>query len=168
MLCLLPACVEATPPPESADHADPAIAESMRVDARGVDKRELLRLHAELLEDHRKANYERWLANETDDYVVASRGALSSPTKNERRARLVPYLTSASFREYRDMVPPVVKVSRDGSLAWVVVQVHAEGVQREQGGGGEKPLAFTAAWIELYEKREGRWLRVGNVSNFKE
>jgi hypothetical protein len=29
------------------------------------------------------------------------------------------------------------------------------------------PLSREAAWIELYEKRNGTWLRVGNVSSFR-
>jgi hypothetical protein len=32
---------------------------------------------------------------------------------------------------------------------------------------GSQPLEFISAWIELYEKRDGRWWRIGNVSNFK-
>jgi hypothetical protein len=58
---------------------------------------------------------------------------------------------------------PIVSVSADGTLGWVVVQVRARGVQ----GDAKEPLAFVSAWIELYEKRKGRWVRVGNVSNFK-
>jgi len=38
------------------------------------------------------------------------------------------------------------------------------GVQGEQ----KTPVGFVSAWIELYEKRKGRWYRVGNVSNFKQ
>jgi hypothetical protein len=58
-----------------------------------------------------------------------------------------------------------VTVSRDGTLGWVVVQVEAKGVQ--QTAGGTEPIGFVCAWIELYEKRDGRWYRVGNVSNFR-
>jgi hypothetical protein len=63
-------------------------------------------------------------------------------------------------------VEPVVTVSADGTLGWVVVQVQARGVQTSKPGETQ-PLQFVSAWIELYAKREGRWYRVGNVSNFK-
>ena len=49
---------------------------------------------------------------------------------------------------------------------WVIVQVQARGLQVTEQGG-KKPLEFVSAWIELYEKRNGRWYRVGNVSNFR-
>ncbi len=64
------------------------------------------------------------------------------------------------------MAAPQVKVSRDGTLGWVIVQVRAAGVQ-STAGGGTQPLAFESAWIELYERRGAQWFRVGNVSNFK-
>ena len=61
----------------------------------------------------------------------------------------------------------MITVSKDGTLGWVVVQVQARGVQT--GADGKKePIAFVSAWIELYEKRSGRWYRTGNVSNFQE
>jgi hypothetical protein len=61
---------------------------------------------------------------------------------------------------------PQIAISSDGTLGWVIVQVQANGIQTSERG--EKvPIEFVSAWIELYEKRDGRWLRVGNVSNFK-
>ena len=33
--------------------------------------------------------------------------------------------------------------------------------------GDDVPFDWTWAWIELYEKRGGRWVRVGNVSSQK-
>jgi len=60
----------------------------------------------------------------------------------------------------------VVKVSQDGTLAWVVVQVEAAGTQRN--GDKTEPLSFVSAWVSLYEKRTSRWISVGNASNFRE
>jgi hypothetical protein len=132
----------------------------------GGDAETLAALHAKVIEAHRANDVEMLLEDESEDYVVASRGEISGPSIAERRERLGSYLGRTTFREYRDLVEPVVRVSADGTLGWVVVQVHVEGEQR--GSDGEvSPLEFTSAWIELYEKRDGRWLRVGNVSNFK-
>jgi hypothetical protein len=60
----------------------------------------------------------------------------------------------------------VVTVSDDGTLAWLVCQVRIEGT-RTPPSGEPRPVDSTWAWIELYEKREGEWVRVGNVSNMK-
>jgi hypothetical protein len=136
---------------------------SNRVD----DRARLLELHAEAMEAHRAGDIELLLRAESQEYVVASRGQVSHPTLEDRRAALGPYLRETRFTEYVDVVPPVVKVSRDGTLGWVIVQVRARGEQAGLGGATQ-PVEFESAWIELYEKLGNEWRRVGNVSNFKE
>ena len=127
---------------------------------------ELLALHEEAMQAHRESNADLLLRSDAPDVVVASRGELSRPTLDARRSLFQQYLGSTRFTEYVDVVPPVVQVSRDGSLGWVIVQVRASGVQTTQDGGS-RPVAFESAWIELYERRESTWYRIGNVSNFK-
>jgi hypothetical protein len=130
------------------------------------DADQLLALHEEVLRAHRESNIDLLLAAEEDDYVVANRGEVTRPDRKARREGLGPYLQRTRFSKYADKVPPIVKVSSDGSLGWVVVQVEALGEQTTSTGAVE-PIEFVSAWIELYEKRNGRWVRVGNVSNFK-
>jgi hypothetical protein len=130
------------------------------------DKDRLLALHEEVMRAHRESDIDLLLAAEEDDYVVVSRGEITRPDRKARRERLGPYLRQTRFTTYRDKVPPIGKVSADGSLGWVIVQVEARGEQTTPGGAVE-PIEFVSAWIELYEKRNRRWFRVGNVSNFK-
>jgi hypothetical protein len=130
------------------------------------DKEELLALHEEVMRAHRESDVDLLLAAEEDDSVVANRGEITTPDRKSRREMLGPYLGSTRFSTYRDKVPPIAKVSADGSLGWVIVQVEARGEQTTPEGKVE-PIEFVSAWIELYEKRNGRWVRVGNVSNFK-
>jgi hypothetical protein len=130
------------------------------------DTAQLLALHEEVMRAHRESNVDLLLAAEEDDYVVANRGEITTPNRRSRRELLGPYFQQTRFSTYRDKVPPIVKVSADGSLGWVIVQIEARGEQTTSTGAVE-PLEFVSAWIELYEKRNGRWVRVGNVSNFK-
>lgn len=132
-----------------------------------TDTDALRALHEKVLEAHRRSNIQMLLEDESPDYVVASRGEVTRPTIEQRRGFLGPYLKRTAFEEYRDAIEPVITVSNDGTLGWVVVQVQARGVQTGPDGKKET-IAFTSAWIELYEKRKGRWYRTGNVSNFKE
>jgi hypothetical protein len=124
-------------------------------------------LHENVIRAHLQGNVELLLEDEASDYVLASLGTVTRPTLEERRGRLGPYLRRTVFHEYRDAVDPIVSVSVDGTLGWVVVQVEARGLQT-MGDGRKEPVEFASAWVELYEKRKGKWLRVGNVSNFKE
>ena len=128
------------------------------------DEAQLLLLHEESMRAHRESNVDVLLEAEEDDYIVSSRGEVSHPDREARRQFLGPYLESTRFSVSRDLIPPVV--SKDGSLGWVVVQVEAKGEQTEPDGT-VAPLEFVSSWISLYEKRNGRWVRIGNVSNFK-
>ena len=126
---------------------------------------QLLALHREVIAAHLAGDVSLIVGRESDDYVVANRGEVTFPSLEQRRERLGRYLGSTRFTEYRDLVEPVVQVSPDGRLGWVIAQVEAKGVQQQ--GGSPEPLEYVSAWIELYESRDGRWFRVGNVSNFK-
>jgi hypothetical protein len=133
----------------------------------GSDAEVLKGLHAKVMRAHLESNVELILEDDATDYVVASRGEVTRPTPEDRRKRLGPYLRSIAFQEYRDLVEPVVSVSADGSLGWVVVQIQARGVRTGESGAKE-PVEYVSAWIEMYRKEAGRWRRAGNVSNFKE
>jgi len=130
------------------------------------DKTQLLALHQQVIQAHLNADIAGWLAIESDDYTSANRGEIGHPAKSERKARRQPYLEASTFTVYRDLVEPIVKVSADGTLGWLIAQVEVEGTQKT-AEGNEVPFRFVSAWIELYEKIDGRWLCTGNVSNMK-
>ena len=132
-----------------------------------TDSARLLQLHGAAMQAHLDQDVEAILEDESEDYVVASRGQVDTPTKQERRDLLGPYLAGTNFTVYRDEIEPIVRVSDDGTLGWVIVRVYARGTQTTPSGES-RPIEFTSAWIELYEKRDDNWMRVGNVSNFEE
>lgn len=124
---------------------------------------ELLRLHQEVLQAHRQGDVDRWMAVEADPYLSVNGGRISFPTGEERRAARGPYLQRATFAAYRDLREPVVRVSGDGSMAWLAAEVEVVG--RLAGGDEEARFSEVWAWIELYEKVDGSWKIVGNASN---
>lgn len=140
---------------------------SMDSTGRPDPRTQLLALHEEVMLAHRESNVDILMRAEASDYFSANRGQITQPTLEARRARFQQYLGTTRFSEYIDLVPPVVRVSSDGSLGWVIVQVRAKGVQTA-GDGKSQPIAFESAWVELYERRGATWYRVGNVSNFKQ
>ena len=126
------------------------------------DRQLLLQMHRDVLRFHVENDLDSWMARESEDYVSANRGEISRPSIAERRARLQPYLDATTFTEYRDLVEPVVRVSDDGSMGWVICQVQVS------GKSGDEEFSMVWAWIELYEKHDAEWKRVGNVSNRRE
>jgi ketosteroid isomerase-like protein len=131
-----------------------------------ADEQALLALHEAVLRAHRERNVDALLATHADDFTLMNRGELSAPTKAKMREVLGPYLAATTFEFYRDAVKPRVKVSKDGTLGWVIAQVEARG-QSTNSRGASRPLEFTVAWIELYERRDGAWVSIGNGSSFK-
>lgn len=127
------------------------------------DERELLRLHEELLAAHRAGDVERWMAVESATYVSVNNGRIAYPTEEVRRAGREDYLSRATFEAYDDLSPPVVRVSADGTLGWVIAEVEVRGVLAEDSG--ETSFHDIWAWVELYEKVDGSWTLTGNASN---
>ena len=130
-----------------------------------TNRNELLALHQKMLEAHRQSNVDLLLEDSLDEYVVANRGEISRPSLEERKRVVGHYFDITQFTEYRDLEEPVVKVSEDGTLGWVIAQVEAKGMQ--QIDNQQQPVEFVSAWIELYQKQDGNWVQIGNVSNFK-
>lgn len=127
------------------------------------DARELLGMHRQILEAHKQNNVELWNSLESDTITVASRGRLMEVSLSDRIPGRRSYLRSTRFEIYKDLRPPIIKVSNDGSLGWLFAQVEVKG-ERDIDG---KIVQFhdVWAWVELYEKRGGKWFGTGNASN---
>jgi hypothetical protein len=134
-------------------------------DRRHSDVEQILLLHKAVLDAHKAGDVDGLLAAEPDEIVSVSRGEVSFPKKSERVRNFERYLQITEFEEYRDLIDPIVRVSDDGTMGWLIAQVKISGTQP----GREERVRIDSvwAWIELYEKRGGRWFRVGEVSNVK-
>lgn len=125
---------------------------------------ELAAAHAASLAAHRDNDWE-WFGSDTSDpFVVASNGAISRVSPEDQRTQFRRYLEGAAFRRYEDLEPPIIRVAADGSLGWVIARVAVEGTWSEGDAPGQS-LDSTWAWVTLYERVDGRWIRVANVSN---
>jgi hypothetical protein len=134
-------------------------------DSAGHDVADLLALHEKVMQAHRVTDIDMLMEDAAADYIVVNRGEVLYPSLEERKLRLGEYFAITQFDKYEDSIPPVVKVSDDGSLAWLIARVSVSGVQ--DISGNSHSIEFVSAWIELYENRNGQWIQVGNVSNFK-
>ena len=106
------------------------------------------------------------LAAEAEEITVVSRGEVTRISKKERMEQFAAYLAGTEVTEYRDLSPPVVRVSGDGTMGWLIARVRIAGI-RSTDEGGREPFESTWAWIELYEKCGNAWVRTGEVSNME-
>ena len=81
-------------------------------------------------------------------------------------AKIAKYFEGAHYEAWDDLEPPIVRISEDGSMAWVVSRLQVKRTQRPPSGEAREQ-SFVYAGIMLYEKRDGRWVCVANVSTFE-
>ncbi len=129
-------------------------------------EKEILDLHKEMIDAHINKKVDFFTKNIADNYMQVQRGEINHPSKNEIIKGFDEYLNSTTFTKYENLQEPMVKVSKDGSLAWCIVQMKIEGEQKSENNSIRK-LNFVVAWITLYEKMDNKWIRLGEVDNFK-
>ena len=131
------------------------------------EKAELLRLHKSDREAHFKTDVEALLANSPDEFISVSRGKISRSSKADARKMFTGYFRDAKYYEWDDLEKPIIRISNDASMAWMITRTNVRRVQKS-ADGAEKEEKFVYAGIMTYEKRDGRWVRVANVSTFEQ
>ena len=124
--------------------------------ARTADSLALLRLHERQREAHLARRADWLVAEQADTVVSVSNGRVSRSAREAVRASFQRYLDSATFQAWDDIVPPRIRLSADGSMAYVIVEkrVHLT----SPGADGASVAERTRfAWLTVYEKRGGAW-----------
>jgi hypothetical protein len=94
-------------------------------------------------------------------FVAAGEVTVISPEEN--RARLQAYFDRSTFQAWDDIAPPILRISPDGRMAYKIVRKRVKLTAPDSGG---RPVAedVVYAWIEIYEKPEGRWVLMAVAS----
>jgi hypothetical protein len=129
---------------------------TLDIPPRVADLAELMRLH----EQHQTAHltYDAGLFVETfaENLVTVQRGEVVTRSREQNLERIKNYFGSYKFREWKDIKPPVFKISKDGTLATVIVEKLVTGTYaNEKGETVEDKTEF--AWLEVWEKIGGKW-----------
>ena len=126
-----------------------------------AERHALLELHRAEIRAHVERDAEALARDHGDDFVSATRGKITRSTKDETRKFFTGYFRGATYPQYEDAEPPIVRVSDDGSMGWVLSRTRVRRVDASGESG------FVYAGMMAYEKRDGRWVRVGNASTFE-
>ena len=125
------------------------------------EKLALLEVHRAGIRNHIELNANGLAEGVADQMISASAGKINRSSREDVRKMFTEYFNCATYHEYVDLEPPIVRVSDDGSMAWVLTRVRA---RRTQNG---QESSFVYAGMMAYEKRNGKWLAVGNASTFE-
>jgi hypothetical protein len=128
-----------------------------------ADRAELLRLHDLAQTAHLDKRPDLMVASFADSLLNIARGAVTVRTPAESRARFQAYFDRSTFQEWADLAPPIIRISPDGQMAYVIVQKRVR-LTAPDSTGAQRPVHTIYAWVELYEKRGGKWTLMGVAS----
>lgn len=130
------------------------------------ERAELLRLHKADREAHFNADVDLLQERAPDEFIAVSEGKIYRTKKAEDRKQFAEYFRGAKYYEWDDVEEPIIRISKDGSMAWMITRVRVRRVQRG-AAGEESERKFIYAGIMTYEKEGRTWMRVANVSTFE-
>src|SRR5215218_7340248 len=151
-LVLLTSLACAAPAARNAAPVAPVAQSSARV----ADSLALLRLHQRGREAHLAKRADWLVAGQADTLISVSRGGVSATPRQRVQANFQPYLDASTFQAWDDIVPPRIRISPDGQMAYVIVQKRVHLTARDSTGA-TVPERTRYAWMTVYEKKEGSW-----------
>lgn len=111
---------------------------------------------------HFETDVELLVANDAEEWINVRDATIIRRRREDVADFFRAYFEGATYLEWDDVEPPIVRVSDDGTLAWMITHVR---VRRTRD---DRELRFNYAGIETYEKRDGRWVKVVEVGTFDE
>jgi hypothetical protein len=126
-----------------------------------AERASLLALHRAGITAHVELDAEALAKDHSDEFVSAYQGRISRGTIEGTRRFFTEYFKDASYPQYEDVEPPIIRISDDASMAWILSRTRVRRVHK----GKEEPFVY--AGVMMYAKRDGRWVRVGNASTFE-
>lgn len=120
-------------------------------------KRELLEIHQADRQAHFQHDIKSLLAGMGDEFIDVHDGTIRHLNRENVRAHFADYFQRSQFTAWDDVEPPIVRVSRDGSMGWMIVRVRI--TYKETKPSGESAVHDSImAWMSAYEKQNGKWI----------
>jgi uncharacterized protein (TIGR02246 family) len=147
-------------------HPTPSLVSPSQSAADSAAKAELLALHQSARRAHFNRDVEAILVTIGPDLTYVRDGKIKVMSRDDVRKQFTEYFHGAEFSAWDDLEPPIVRVSPDGQMGWMIVRVRV--AYTKTGADGKKSRDESViAWMSVYEKRDGKWLDVANASTFE-
>jgi hypothetical protein len=114
----------------------------------------ILQLHENARRAHLQSDVSIMADGWAQEVVSSSRGELSVNRKEAIVEMFDKYLRQVRYSEWRDVEPPLVRVSPDGKVAWMAVRLVATLTPTADPA---KVESFKSSWVATYERRDCRW-----------
>jgi hypothetical protein len=126
-----------------------------------AERAELLAMHAAVRRAHLETDPAGVIANDAGEWINVRDAEITVRRREDELKRFTEYFAGATYYEWDDVDPPIVKVADDASIAWMIIHVR---VRRAQNA---ELLDFEYAGIETYEKRDSKWVKTTETGTFK-
>src|SRR5262249_29933298 len=87
-------------------------------------------------------------------------------TKEEALPSIERYFQRTHFYDISELAAPVIHLSADASMAWVIGNMRVRASQ-DGADGKEQDFSFQCAWVSIYEKQAGHWAQVVDAPSFQ-
>ena len=139
-------------PENAGDHVGFRCAMTSPVQSEAVN--ELLRMHYRDRAAHFNRDAASIYADFADEYFNIGNGQVNRADREAGQKRMQAYFDASTFLEWDDITPPVIRVSDDGSMAYILVHKKVR-LLNKNGGGKEEIEVF--AWTTTLKKIDGKW-----------
>jgi hypothetical protein len=130
------------------------------------EKARLLRLHQNTLRAHLENDAQAFLAPYASEWYDVRNAGVRLRTKEEAFPSIEQYFKRTHFSDISEMVAPIIHLSTDASMAWVIGVIHVRATQ-DGSDKQEQDFSFQCAYVSIYEKHEGEWAQVVDASSFQ-
>ena len=129
-------------------------------------KNQLFDLHKAGLRAHLEKDIPYFTTNIGDQVMSISNGEIRYASPEQINMMFTNYLNSTEFSIYEDVQDPIVSISDDGSMSWLVANVRVARVRTIE----DEQIKFdnTWAWVMFYRRKNNQCIREGNISTMKE
>lgn len=131
-----------------------------------VERRELLNVHETDRRAHFATDVDLLLSHSSREFIMVSGGRIDTTNPARMREQFTRYFDDATYYAWDDLTPPIVRISKDGTMAWMITRLQVRRAQRDPYGT-EQERRFIYAGMMTYEKLDGKWVRTANVSTFE-
>lgn len=133
-------------------------------DVASTAKAELLELHHAARRAHFNRDVDALLAGTGAEFTMVRDGKVQVKSRDDVRKQFTEYFNGTEFSAWDDLEPPVIHVSPDGKMGWMIVRVRIAYTKTDASGVVSKEDTVMA-WMSAYEKRDGKkWIHVANAT----
>lgn len=130
------------------------------------EKVRLLQLYKSGLQAHFENDAKTFLAEYASEWYEVRNAGVRLRTKEKALPSIEQYFKRTHFFDISELAAPIIHISADASMAWVIGQINVRASQ-DVPGEKERDFSFRCAWVSIYEKQEGQWLQVVDAPSFQ-